>query len=92
MKNCTFRGYLMPNPFTIACDPRHWPDLLGKSIDGEFLITPGVWKLESENVLERIGYVKVHHMGPLDPLIYPPYTGPVPITSPSIEDPSFKIC
>jgi hypothetical protein len=82
----------MPNPFTLQCPQHHWNDLLGKSIDGEFLITIGVWRPQSENVLERIGYVEVHHMGPLDQILYPPYTGPAPIASPSIEDPSFKIC
>lgn len=64
----------MPNPFTMICPPEKWPSVIGKSIDGQFLIRAGRYDRDSENIRERIGYVEIQHVGPLSPALYEPYT------------------
>ena len=70
---CVFRGVVLSNPFTIACsDPALGLMSIGRSFDGEFLITHYKRDLDSLHVVERIGALVVRHVGPLAEVIHSP--------------------
>ena len=65
----------MPNPITVACDPSHFTDVLGKSLDGEFVFKNARFNIESDDLIERTGVVELWYYGPLSTILYPAYKG-----------------
>lgn len=68
---CVFRGITMPNPFRVLAGPTS-PLLVGKSIDGQFLIKKGEYVPASLDPELQAGYVEIHSMPGLDTALYPP--------------------
>jgi len=65
----------MPNPITVPCDPSNFTDVIGKSLDGEFVFVNARFNTESDDLIERTGVVELRYVGPLSTLIYPAYKG-----------------
>ncbi len=73
---CIFRGLVMPNPFHILCsDPVKGLKMIGHTIDREFFISNYRKNIDSEEVVERQGYLLIEYIGPSANAIYPPLPG-----------------